>query len=241
MRDTRDRLPHEPSPEARARRLPPRLQGDLVLQAQERRRTSGLVQSINGQFVIDPEREWLKVLDDSQVVRLHLGNLGGSPEDYGLKLYDGNGDVAVQLLASTWYFHVGSDRIYFTEAGRAPGDLTNTQTVSIFTGKSLRWETNSAGLKAEWTYEVISYGSGTGYLFVSTADLRILSGPSQKLGFFNASSAGAVQQTLTDSTGGTPGSDPFTLSAVSGSGDDSTINDNFAKIRAVLAAYNLVG
>ena len=43
--------------------------------------------------------------------------------------------------------------------------------------------------------------------------------------------SGITAQSVTDSTGGTSGS---SLDAVSGSGDDATINDNFATIRQAL-------
>ena len=46
-----------------------------------------------------------------------------------------------------------------------------------------------------------------------------------------------TQQTLDDSSGGTADG---TISAVSGSGDDATINNNFKEIYDVLAAHGLV-
>lgn len=55
------------------------------------------------------------------------------------------------------------------------------------------------------------------------------------IGFFGTTVT--AQQTLTDNSGGTTDG---TLEAVSGSGADAAINNNFAELRAVLAAYGLV-
>ncbi len=71
----------------------------------------------------------------------------------------------------------------------------------------------------------------------STGSLQIGSNSAHALGFWGATPvtqpASAAQAALTDSTGGTVDG---TVSAVSGSGDDATINNNFAEILQLLGA-----
>jgi hypothetical protein len=75
----------------------------------------------------------------------------------------------------------------------------------------------------------IVLGTGTGS--------KIGTATTQKLGFWNATPivqpAAAAQAALTNSTGGTADG---TLSAVSGTGDDADINNNFTELHTLLNA-----
>jgi hypothetical protein len=71
----------------------------------------------------------------------------------------------------------------------------------------------------------------------TTTGSKIGTATTQKLGFWNATPivqpAAAAQAALTNSTGGTADG---TLSAVSGTGDDADINNNFTELHTLLNA-----
>jgi hypothetical protein len=71
----------------------------------------------------------------------------------------------------------------------------------------------------------------------TTTGSKIGTATTQKLGFWNAAPivqpAAAAQAALTNSTGGTADG---TLSAVSGTGDDADINNNFTELHTLLNA-----
>lgn len=82
-------------------------------------------------------------------------------------------------------------------------------------------------------------GVNDGYGFLRDGQLptpqTLFQWGTEGIAFFGEALAG--QQTLTDST---TGSTDGILSAVSGTTDDTTINNNFAEIRAILAAHGLI-
>ncbi len=68
--------------------VPPR-----VAQAQERRRTVGVLTDYEGSFVVDPEAQLLQVKDRQSTpeIRIKLGKLGSQTTDYGIEIYDSSG------------------------------------------------------------------------------------------------------------------------------------------------------
>jgi hypothetical protein len=82
-----------------------------------------------------------------------------------------------------------------------------------------------------------SLNDGSNIVLGTTTGSKIGTLDTQKLGFWNAAPvvqpAGAAQAVLTNSTGGTADG---TLSAVSGTGDDTDINNNFTELHTLLNA-----
>ncbi len=78
-------------------------------------------------------------------------------------------------------------------------------------------------------------GGGEDFIFALSTGTKLGTSTAQKLGFWNKTPivqpADALQAALINSTSG---SQDGTLDAVSGSGDDSTINDNFTDIHVLL-------
>lgn len=83
--------------------------------------------------------------------------------------------------------------------------------------------------------KTITLADAANLVFNTTTGTKIGTGTTQKLAFWNATPvvqpASANQAALTDSTGGTADG---TVSAVSGSGDDATINNNFKEVLTLL-------
>ena len=70
--------------------VPPR-----VAQAQERRRTVGVLTDYEGSFVVDPEAQLLRVTDRQATpeIRINLGKLGAGVTDYGIEVFDSSGNT----------------------------------------------------------------------------------------------------------------------------------------------------
>lgn len=81
----------------------------------------------------------------------------------------------------------------------------------------------------------MTVADGENFIFNTTTGTKLGTAVTQKMGKWGATPivqpAGANQAALTDSTGGTPG---FTVSAVSGTGDDAGINNALASIIRLL-------
>lgn len=81
----------------------------------------------------------------------------------------------------------------------------------------------------------LAFVDGSNLSFATSTGTKIGTATTQKLGFFDKTPvvqpAGANQAALTNSTGGTADG---TLSAVSGTGDDADINNNFTELHVLL-------
>lgn len=235
------RLPHEPTAALSALRAQPSLRD---LQAQERRRTAGLVQSINERFRIDAQDELLTVTDENDIVRVALGRLEESPLRYGLELRDSSDAIAIRFEESGVFdMLLSGTEVWISDAG-VDEDSVAGDYISFRVGAQIRFETIADGLRAELKWDdfsdllTLTTSFAGAKLRINSADVSIVTSPGNTLRFFDTS-GGSAQVTLTDSTGGSAGSAPYTIAAVSGTGDDATINDNLAKIVAALKAYKL--
>ena len=108
-----------------------------------------------------------------------------------------------------------------------PGRLIFRTTADGQTTPTERLRISSSGLLTVADASNISFGTTTG--------TKIGTSTSQRLGFFDKTPvvqpAGASQAALTNSTGGTADG---TLAAVSGTGDDTDINNNFTELHVLL-------
>lgn len=96
-------------------------------------------------------------------------------------------------------------------------------------------EDESLNTVISWQYQSFSWPDATNLAVGTTTGTKIGTATTQKLGFWNVTPvvqpAAANQAALTNSTGG---SQDGTLAAVSGSGDDTNINNNFTDIHTLL-------
>jgi hypothetical protein len=105
------------------------------------------------------------------------------------------------------------------------------------TGSIILAPNGSSAMTIEGTdvYQQINITDQCNFIFGTTNGTKFGGQTTQKIGFWNATPvvqpSGAAQAALIDSSGGVPST---TISAVSGSGDDATLNNNFASILNLL-------
>lgn len=115
------------------------------------------------------------------------------------------------------------------------GTTTSHRGLDTLTAAQLNLCRNTATLVKTW--QSLEVADAKNIVVGTTTGTKIGTAVSQKIGFWNKAPvvqpSGSAQAALTNSTGGTTDG---TLAAVSGSGDDANINNNFAELHTLLDA-----
>lgn len=127
----------------------PRRRALVDTQAQQRRRTSGRVLSIDETFIIDPEQKVFLVADPGGNPRMLAGLLQPNPEVYGLRLYDSSGNVVFEV----------ADLVNTGEKG-SPALSTDIE-FSVSGISTVSWTSGSIWLQGETEGSGIPISSGS--------------------------------------------------------------------------------
>lgn len=183
-------------------RQPPRFQNTRLQHAQGRRRTIGEVRSIEERFVINPDQEFLKVWDNTDTLRVHVGKLSDTPT-YGLAVYDASGNTLLGFATGN-VLYFADDEIYFMAGGLEPTDVAGDY-VSVYNGNQLRFNTLAGGLAGYLGYDSVTPSvtldvtGASGEMRIQGANVQ-LGESGGSMGFYGNN--GTTKQTITGSRAG---------------------------------------